>query len=339
MVNQPPFACWLISISTSTDPSLPLPFQLSLATRHTPHNECDTHFLAFVSMCNMKPRGLGLIFSMFVLSAVFSLVSARSTFAQETASISFTVQITPTSGIAEPVRGLPVYLLHKSFESILDEAQSNVPKLDMDKFIDSQKLSKELIAWMHKNHTVTLRGEEFAKNLTPQEIINIPEFWQAYYQINAGSRAFGFPLQKYDDRDETRNPAKYQREVDDYHARVRKYIEQNPDSKQEMDEELDSIDPSHQWKDKIAERDNSIHRMALDRAQSRYLIAQTQTDVDGRAEFAGVSAGTFWISTLDIYGQAGDTREKWDTPVSLRAGTAAQTVLSNYNAVPAKPLP
>ncbi|HKF51623.1 MAG TPA: hypothetical protein VKB26_04885, partial [Candidatus Acidoferrales bacterium] len=79
----------------------------------------------------MKPRGLGFVFFVFVLSA-FSLTSARAALAQEqTASIRFTVQITPTSGIAEPVRGLPVYLLHKSFESILDEAQSNVPKLDM----------------------------------------------------------------------------------------------------------------------------------------------------------------------------------------------------------------
>ena len=290
-------------------------------------------------MSSMKARGLGISF-VLVLSAVFSLASARTTSAQaQTASVSFTVEITPSAGIAEPVRGLPVYLLRKSFESMLAEAQGDVPRPDMDKFIDSQKLSKELIAWMHKNHTLTLSGEEFAKNLTPQEIINIPEFWQAYFQINAGSKAFGFPLPKYDDRDQTRNPAKYQREVDDYHARVMKYIEQNPDSKLEMDEELDSIDPSHQWKDKIGERSNAIHRMALDWAQSRYFVRQAQTYLNGRADFTGLPAGTFWISTLDIYGQAGDTREKWDTPVSVRNGTATQVALSNYNAVPAKPLP
>ena len=290
-------------------------------------------------MSSMKARGLGISF-VLVLSAVFSLASARTTSAQaQTASVSFTVEITPSAGIAEPVRGLPVYLLRKSFESMLAEAQGDVPRPDMDKFIDSQKLSKELIAWMHKNHTLTLSGEEFAKNLTPQEIINIPEFWQAYFQINAGSKAFGFPLPKYDDRDQTRNPAKYQREVDDYHARVMKYIEQNPDSKVEMDEELDSIDPSHQWKDKIGERSNAIHRMALDWAQSRYFVRQAQTNLNGLADFTGLPAGTFWISTLDIYGQAGDTREKWDTPVSVRAGTATQVALSNYNAVPAKPLP
>lgn len=290
-------------------------------------------------MSSMKARGLGISF-VLVLSAVFSLASARTTSAQaQTASVSFTVEITPSAGIAEPVRGLPVYLLRKSFESMLAEAQGDVPRPDMDKFIDSQKLSKELIAWMHKNHTLTLSGEEFAKNLTPREIINIPEFWQAYFQINAGSKAFGFPLPKYDDRDQTRNPAKYQREVDDYHARVMKYIEQNPDSKLEMDEELDSIDPSHQWKDKIGERSNAIHRMALDWAQSRYFVRQAQTNLNGRADFTGLPAGTFWISTLDIYGQAGDTREKWDTPVSVRNGTATQVALSNYNAVPAKPLP
>lgn len=287
----------------------------------------------------MKIRSLGLLFA-FALPAICFLPPSPTASGQEpSGSINFTVQITPSAGIAEPVRGLPVDLLRKSFESILAEAQSSVAKPSMDKFIDAQKLSKELITWMHKNHTVNLTGDEFAKNLTPKEIIDIPEFWQAYFQINAGSRAFGFPLPKYDDRDQTRNPAKYQREVDDYHARVTKYIQQNPDSKQEMNEELDSIDPSHQWKDKLAARDNTIRRMALDWAQSRYLVAQRQTDVNGHAEFTGLPAGTFWLSTLDIYGQAGDTREKWDTPVSVTAGAAIQAVLSNYNAVPTTPLP
>lgn len=287
-------------------------------------------------MGSMKVR---LLFALALLP-VFSLASACTACAQDqTGSVAFTVEITPSAGIAEPVRGLPVALLRKSFESILAEAQGNFPKPDLDEFIDTLKFSKELIAWMHKNHTVTLTGDEFAKNLTPQEIIKIPEFWQAYFEINAGSRAFGFPLPKYDARDQTRNPAKYQREVDDYHARVTKYILQNPNSKDEMDQELSSIDPSHQWKDKTGERSNAVHRTALDWAQSRYLIAQVQTNLNGRAEFTGLPAGTFWISTLDIYGQAGDTREKWDTPVSVRAGAATEVSLSNYNAVPAKPLP
>ncbi len=290
----------------------------------------------------MKPSlraPVAICIAIFLSGALFGL-SARASFAQaETASISFKVQITPSAGLAEPVRGLPVVLLRKSFTAIQAEAESSIPHPSMDKFIDTLKLSKELIAWMHKNHTVAITGEEFAKNLTPQEILYIPEFWQAYFEINAGSKAFGFPLPKYDDRDRVRKPAKYQQEVDDYHARVTKYIEQNPDSKAEMDEELAPIDPSPQWNDKLAERENQIHRMALDWAQSRYFVAQTQTDVNGRAGFTGIAPGTYWLSSLNIYGQAGDTREKWDTQVEVRSGDAKQVILSNYNAVPSKPLP
>lgn len=293
-------------------------------------------------MASMKPSlraTVAICLAIFLSGALFRL-SARTSFAQaETASISFKVQITPSAGLAEPVRGLPVVLLRKSFTAIQAEAESSVPHPSMDKFIDTLKLSKELIAWMHKNHTVAITGEEFAKNLTPHEIIYIPEFWQAFFDINAGSKAFGFPIPKYDDRDKIRKPAKYQQEVDDYHARVTKYIEQNPDSKAEMDQELATIDPSPQWNDKLAERESQIHRMALDWAQSRYFVAQTQTDLNGRAGFAGVPAGTYWLSTLNIYGQAGDTREKWDAQVAVRAGDSTQIILSNYNAVPSKPLP
>jgi hypothetical protein len=283
-----------------------------------------------------SPRALPLFVASILCFAALALAPMGSRAQTQTASLSFTVQITPSAGIAEPVRGLPLYLLRKSFTKIQQEAEASVPVPDMDKFIDSQKLSKELIAWMHKNHTVTLSGEEFAKNLTPKEILYIPEFWQAYFQINAGSRAFGFPMPKYDDRDQVRNPAKYQREVDDYHAKVLKYIAENPDSKQEMDQELDTIDPSPQWNDKLAARRASIRRMALDWAQSRYMVAQTQTDLNGHAEFAGVQAGTYWISSLNIDGRVGDIEEKWDVPVAVRPGAAMQVVLSNYNAVPSK---
>jgi hypothetical protein len=268
--------------------------------------------------------------------AAFALIPVQMSAQAQAATVSFTVQITPSAGIAEPVRGLPLYLLRKSFTKIQQEAEASVPMPEMDKFIDSQKLSKELIAWMHKHHSVTLSGEDFAKNLTPKEILYIPEFWQAYFQINAGSRAFGFPMPKYDDRDQVRNPAKYQREVDQYHAKVLKYIAENPDSKQMMDQELDSIDPSQQWNDKLAERRTSIRRMALDWAQSRYMVAQAQTDLNGHAEFGDVPAGTYWISSLNIDGRVGDIEEKWDVPVAVHPGAAMQLVLSNYNAVPTK---
>jgi hypothetical protein len=269
--------------------------------------------------------------------AAFVPASQRRACAQtQTGSVSFTAQITPSAGLAEPVRGLPVYLLRKSFTAIQEEAAASVPKPEMDKFIDSQKLSKELIAWMHKHHTVYITGEEFASNLTPQEIIYIPEFWQAFFEINAGSKAWGFPMPKYDDREKARNPEKYQHDVDEYHAKVTKYIVENPDSKDEMDEYLATIDPGPHWDDRVAARESQVHRMALDWAQSRYMVAQTQTDLNGRAGFGSVPAGSYWLSSLNVEGRAGDMDEKWDVPVAVRAGSASQIILSNYNAVVAK---
>jgi hypothetical protein len=276
-------------------------------------------------------------FVIFVLAGLVLAPLHPACAQTQPASISFTTQITPSAGIVEPVRGLPFYLLRKSFSSIQQEAEANVPVPDMEKFIDSQNVSKELVAWMHKHHTVILTGEDFAKSLTAQEILNVPEFWQAYDEINAGTKRAGFPLPKYKERDRVRDPVKYQREVEEYHERVIKFINENPDSKEEMDEELVSIDPSPKWNDRIAARMSTIHQMAMDWAQSRYLVAQTQTDVNGHAEFMGVPEGVYWISSLNIEGQVGDLREKWDVPIAVHAGAAMQMVLSNYNSVPVKP--
>lgn len=290
-------------------------------------------------MGSMKLGGALIRFVILVLAG-FVLVLGRPACAQtQPASISFTTQITPSAGLVEPVRGLPFYLLRKSFAGIQEEAEASVAKPDMDKFIDGQTVSKELKAWMHKHHSVTLSGDEFAKNLTAEEILNTPEFWKAYDEMNIGNAKFGFPSAKYKEIDKVRDPVKYQREVDEYHARVLKYINENPDSKQGMDAELDSIDPSPEWNDKVAARLTTIHGMALGWAQSRYLVAQTQTDVNGHAEFMGVPEGTYWISSLNIEGQVGDMREKWDVPIAVHAGAAMQMILSNYNAVPAKPVP
>jgi hypothetical protein len=287
-------------------------------------------------MCSMRLGARTRILPVFALAALAVTLAHPSCAQAQTASVTFTVQITPSTGIVEPVRGLPFYLLRKSFASIQQEAEASVPTPDMDKFIDSQNVSKELIAWMHLHHTVTLTGDDFARNLTTQEILKIPEFWQGYYEINAGTKTAGFPIPKYKESDRIHNPAKYQHEVEEYHDKVIKFINLNPDSKEEMNEEFVSIDPSPKWNDKIATRLSTIHRMALDWARSRYLAAETQTDVNGHAEFIGVPAGNYWISSLNIDGQVGDMREKWDVPIAVHAGAAMQMVLTNYNGIPAK---
>jgi hypothetical protein len=252
----------------------------------------------------------------------------------QSGSIQITARITPSAGLAEPARALPIYLLSKSYAGIRQEAGASVPKPDMDQFIDSLTVSKELKAWMKQHRTVTINGDDFVKSLKPDEVLGIPEFRDAYLSRNAGDKFTGFPSPKYKESDRTRNPEKYQKAMDDYHAALRKYLVTHPESKDGMDLELDSIDPSHTWLDKVGARDPEIRRLALDLAQSKYTLAQTVTDDNGRAGFTGVAPGNYWLSSLGIEAQVGDTREAWDTAVTVQSGASAQIILSNFNAVP-----
>lgn len=279
-------------------------------------------------MCTMRFANRPIL--LVVMCVLFGSLPA----AAQSGSIAFTARITPSTGVAEPVRGLPFYLLSKGFADIQREADASVPKLDFNHFIDSLTVSKELKTWMKKNHTATITGDDFRKSLKPDEIINIPEFWKAYFDENASGAGSGFPPRKYKESDRTKNPEKYQRAVDEYHAKVRKYLAANPDSKEVMDADLESINPGPRWADMVAARARNVNTMALDLAQSRYAVGQTQTDVNGRGEFNSVAPGTYWITSLEIEAEVGDTQEKWDVAVSVRAGATTQVVLSNFNAVP-----
>lgn len=117
--------------------------------------------------------------------------------------------------MAEPVRGLPLYLLSKSYADIRQEAGASVPKPDMDQFIDSLTVSKELKAWMKQHHNVAITGDDFVNSLTPDDILGIPEFRNAYLSRNAGDKVGGFPSPKYKESDRTRNPEKFKRAMDD----------------------------------------------------------------------------------------------------------------------------
>lgn len=249
-------------------------------------------------------------------------------------SIRITVRITPSAGLAEPVRGLPLYLLSKSYTEIQKEAAASVPKPDMDGFIDSLSVSKELKAWMKQHHTVSLSGDSFVNSLTPDDILGIPEFHNAYLNQNAGDKATGFPSPKFKESDRTKNPEKYKRAMDDYEGAIRKFLVTNPQSREGMDLGLDSIDPGHRWLDKTNAREPEIHRLALDLVQSSYTLAQTVTDDNGEAGFAGVAPGTYWLSSLGIEAHVGDTQEAWDAQVTVRSGAPTQIVLANFNAVP-----
>lgn len=275
-----------------------------------------------------------------IFAAIFAACIVAPRAAAQNGSIEFVVRATPSGGLEEPVRGFPFFLLSKSFEEISKEVDALHPPPDMDAFIDNLDLSKELKAWMKKNHWVQFSGEDFLHKLKPADIMDIPEFYSAYMQRSAGSDALDFPKPKFKPADKTKDPAKYEKLSAEYHQAIQHYIETNPQSKEGMDLDLAEKDPYSKWQVLAAKRNPEIHREILELAQSKYLVARTETNLQGQGILNGIPPGTYWLSTLDVTAEVGDVRSRWDVPVAVRPGAAARVALSNVNAVqPARTSP
>lgn len=269
-----------------------------------------------------------------VLTAVMIAVVPRAT-AQD-GSIEFVARATPSGGLEEPVRGFPFYLLSKSFEEIDKEADAEDPKPDLNAFIDkldSASYSPELKAWMKKNQFVTLAGEDFIRKLRPADVMDIPEFFSAYLDRNAGDQSADFPKSKVKASDQSKNPARYSKANADYMETIRHYIEQHPQSVDGIDLNLAEIDPGPKWNALLGRRTPEIHRRALDLAQSKYLVARTESNLQGQGFLRDVPPGNYWISTLDVAADVGDARPRWDVPVTVQPGQTEYVALSNVNSV------
>lgn len=275
----------------------------------------------------MKSAARRLIFP-FVLLLAFAYSAA----AQE-GSIEFVARATPSGGLEEPVRGFPFYLLSKSFEDIGKEVEAAEPKPDRDAFISKLDLSPELKAWMKKNDCVSLAGDDFIHKLRPADILDVPEFNSAYMDRNAGDRSVDFPKPKFKASDQVKNPAKFEKLSAEYKEAIRRYIEQHPQSIDGIDLNLAPIDPSPKWNDLLGKRAPEIRRRTVDLAQSKFLVARAQTNLDGQGFFRGIPPGTYWLSTLDMAAGVGDARPRWDVPVTVRPGETAYVALSNVNSV------
>jgi hypothetical protein len=271
--------------------------------------------------------------------AALAALSAPAVHSQ-TCSIDFTVKITPAAGLPEPVRGLPFYLLHKSYADILAEADAAEPKPDFDAFVDKLKVSGELKAWMKKNHTVSLSGEEFVRGLTADDIMNVPEYFSAYLDRNSSDNSLDFPKPKYKERDRQKDPARFEKQRQEYVDAVRKYLLANTESTAGLDMTLDPINPGPDWQLLLARRGPAIQRRALELAQTQYLVAKAESDLDGHGRMDKIPPGNYWLGTLDIFATVGDARVRWDVPVSLDSGLTTRVELSNANGtVPQKSVP
>lgn len=277
-------------------------------------------------------------------SAIFLLVVAVAASASlaiaPDGSIEFVARATPSGGLEEPVRGFPFFLLNKSFEDITKEADAASPKPSMNTFIDNldaSKYSAELKAWMKKNDCTSLSGEDFIHKLHPADIMDVPEFYSAYMERNAGDQSVNFPKAKFKPSDEKKDPAKYKKLSAEYDDAVLHFITQHPGSIDGIDLGLAEKDPGPKWQAKLAKRLPEIRRRALSLAQSKYLVARTETNLEGKGYMRGIAPGTYWLSTLNEPAIVGDARPRWDVPVTVSAGKVAHVVLSNVNMVQPSP--
>lgn len=268
-----------------------------------------------------------------VLCASFAALALAAT-AQD-GSIEFVARVTPAGGVEEPVRGFPFYLLSESFEQIKKDADAAFPKPDMNEFIAKLEVSDELKAWMKKNQCVSLKGDDFIHKVKPDDIIAVPEFFHAYVDRNSGDQSIQFPKSKAKLSDKTKNPAKYDKLTQDYKDAIHNFAETNPQTIDGMDLNLSAVDPGPQWDALGAKRTPEIQRRVLELSQSKYLVARTETDLQGQGFLRDIPPGTYWLSTLAVSARVGDANLRWDAPVTVRADETAYITLVNSNSVQA----
>jgi hypothetical protein len=248
-------------------------------------------------------------------------------------TVEFQARIQPVGGRPEPVRSLPFYLIRKSVADIRKEAEQTEPPTDLESFIDELSISPELKAWMKKNHTVALSGGDFTKQLTGDDITGIPEFLKAYMVHNGAALNAGVPAPKFKESDREANPEKYKREREQYLQDIRRYFAAHPEGTDGIDAQLGDSNASQRWTQRQNEQRRKIGRRSQLLAQTTYLAAQVESDLEGRGSLRGVPPGKYWLTTLDTPALAGDIRLLWDVPVEVMAGQTSRVDLSNLNAV------
>lgn len=258
-----------------------------------------------------------------------SLLQAQS---GQTGAISFEVTAAPTNGRTEPVRQFTFYLLRKSYADIQKEAEEAIGKPPLEPFVDGLEVSKELKAWMKKQQSVELTGEDFLRRLKPEALLSVPEFREAYIKRSTQYYSIEFPSPRFKEADKQKDPAKYEKQKQDYEDRLLKFPTKHPESMAGMETSFESIDPQHRWEQLQSERQRRLQQRIMELAQGQYLEAKTDTDLNGRGAFNGLAPGEYWISTLEAQAVAGDARLRWDAAAAVRAGESTRIALSNVNA-------
>jgi hypothetical protein len=269
-----------------------------------------------------------------LLGLFCSLLVASATFAQSTGTgaLEFSARITPTAARPEPVRQFTFYILTKSYGDVSKEVEGEDVLVPRDKFIDDLKISAELRTWLKSHEIMDLTMPGFDKAVTPDDVINVPEFLLAYQRSNSGGVTNGIPKPKYADADKTAHPEKYERQQKEYLTALKKFIQAHPETVNGMELELDGVNPQRKWAKLESEHRRRIQRLTPDVAQTKYFVAKVDTDLEGQARINGIPPGNYWVSTLNLNADAGDARLRWDVAFAIQAGQTTRIELTNLNA-------
>jgi hypothetical protein len=201
-----------------------------------------------------------------------------------------------------------------------------------EQFIDQWPCSPELKAWMKAHNTLDLMNPDIDQIITPEDIIKIPEFFEAYERSNSGGVTKGLPTPKYHEADKQNSPARYEKLREDYLVATKKFIDSNRHTVQGMETELSAVNPKPAWDKLHGDHRRRIAQLAPDTAQVKYLAGKAETDLDGRALITGLPPGTYWVSSLGMDAASGDRHLVWDVPTKVAAGQTTRLALSNLNA-------
>jgi len=248
------------------------------------------------------------------------------------ATLDITARITPTAARPEPVRQFMFYILTKSYADIAKEVEGGDVVPPRDEFIDELKVSKELKTWLKAHDILDLTTPELDKMLTADDILYTPEFLLAYQHTNSGGVTQGLPKPKFKETDKTDHPEKYEKEKQAYYTALKKFIQANPATVSGVELELDGVNPQRKWALITSNQKRRVQKLAPEIAQTKYLAAKVETDLEGHAFLREVAPGNYWISSLNLDANAGDARVRWDVPVTIQAGQAFRIELTNLNA-------
>ncbi|HTP67612.1 MAG TPA: hypothetical protein VMJ35_01795 [Dongiaceae bacterium] len=251
-------------------------------------------------------------------------------------AIDITAHITPTGARPEPVRQFTIYVLTRSYADVVKEVSSSDPLPAREQFIDNLKCSKELKKWLKDHEVMDLTSPDLDKVITTDDIMNIPEFFEAYQRSNAGGVTAGIPKPKYHESDKESNPDKYQKQKDEFMSATRKFIDTHPFTVQGMELELTGVNPKLAWDRIQSDHRHKVAQLAPDTAQVKYLAGKAETDLDGRALITNLGAGNYWITSLGMDATSGDRRLLWDVAVSVLSGQTVHIELNNLNGTDAR---